>query len=364
MEKVMSRRIAEILDDHLPKFKELAKKRRELQNRLSRAEKERDTVKSHIYKKVVTEYQNELSRVEKELAPLEKKIDEVRKMISDELASIDEQQTSLEDDIEELGFRHRVGEFDESEFSRLESPVREQLADVRKRRGELEGWMSRIDDSTLGDITEAPTRPQEEKQETAAEPIEEPATSHEPAVKEPSGAEEPMPAAEVEKDDGLVRPSEWMREFEEEVLMESAAEETTAPPDEVRETERPVEEDSSKVTAEEERALPRGSGAPPPEEEKGFPILILTKGPGAGKKLPLLPMTMTLGREQDNNIELKDDEVARYHARISFENGVYVLYDLESSTGTWLNDERVETASLRHGDKIRVGSTEMIIDFD
>lgn len=98
--------------------------------------------------------------------------------------------------------------------------------------------------------------------------------------------------------------------------------------------------------------------------QAGFPVLIIVGGPGAGKKLPLVPMTMTVGREHDNNIELKDEDVARYHARISFQRGQYILQDLESSSGTWVNDERISEAILKQGDKIRVGATEMVIDFE
>jgi pSer/pThr/pTyr-binding forkhead associated (FHA) protein len=100
------------------------------------------------------------------------------------------------------------------------------------------------------------------------------------------------------------------------------------------------------------------------EQPAGFPVLIIVKGPGAGKKLPLVPVTMTVGREHDNNIELKDEEVARYHARISYQSGHYVLEDLESSAGTWVNGEKVSEVALKHGDKIKVGATEMMIDFD
>jgi hypothetical protein len=113
------------------------------------------------------------------------------------------------------------------------------------------------------------------------------------------------------------------------------------------------------------------SGAPTPRRgpapradspPTGLPILTVASGPGAGKKLPLLPVTMTLGREVDNNIELKDKDVARYHARISYESGKYVIQDLEGSSGTFVNGQKVTKAALAPGDVIRVGSTELTLD--
>jgi pSer/pThr/pTyr-binding forkhead associated (FHA) protein len=94
-----------------------------------------------------------------------------------------------------------------------------------------------------------------------------------------------------------------------------------------------------------------------------FPNLIITAGIQAGKKIPLLPMTMTIGREHDNNIELKDEEVARYHSRILFHDGQFVLEDLKNSTGTWVNKKKISRVTLKNSDKIRLGSTELIIDF-
>ncbi len=101
---------------------------------------------------------------------------------------------------------------------------------------------------------------------------------------------------------------------------------------------------------------PHDGGSPP-----GFPILIIARGSGAGKRLPLLPMTMTLGREVDNNIEVKDKDVARYHARISYESGKYVIQDLEGSSGTFVNGKQITKTALALGDVIRVGETELTL---
>lgn len=121
--------------------------------------------------------------------------------------------------------------------------------------------------------------------------------------------------------------------------------------------DHPVVDDSPMSEAEME---------PPKKDDEQlipFPNLIVTTGKQSGKKIPLLPMTMTIGREHDNNIELKDEEVARYHARVVYQDNRFVLEDLNSSTGTWVNGVQITETALNNKDKIRFGKTEMVIDF-
>jgi pSer/pThr/pTyr-binding forkhead associated (FHA) protein len=91
---------------------------------------------------------------------------------------------------------------------------------------------------------------------------------------------------------------------------------------------------------------------------------VFVSGPHAGQSIPLLQTTLTIGREHDNNIEIKDPDVARYHARILNERGEFVVEDMASSTGTWVNGERAQRATLGHGDVIRIGQTEIAVDFE
>jgi pSer/pThr/pTyr-binding forkhead associated (FHA) protein len=103
---------------------------------------------------------------------------------------------------------------------------------------------------------------------------------------------------------------------------------------------------------------------PSPRGVTRAPSLVFVNGPHAGESVPLLPTTLTIGREHDNNVELKDPDVARYHARIVHERGSYVVEDLDSTTGTWVNGQRTKRSPLNHGDVVRVGTTEIAIDFE
>jgi len=65
----------------------------------------------------------------------------------------------------------------------------------------------------------------------------------------------------------------------------------------------------------------------------------------------------TLGRDPGNDIILRDPKVSRHHAEIVFERGFFVLHDLASANGTYVNGRRVRVAPLTHGIKLRLGNT-------
>ncbi|MFW6162059.1 MAG: ATP-binding protein [Planctomycetota bacterium] len=64
-----------------------------------------------------------------------------------------------------------------------------------------------------------------------------------------------------------------------------------------------------------------------------------------------------IGRAPTNQIALADRGVSGYHARISYEDGQWMLVDEGSRNGTFVNDERQERCALHPGDEVRVGST-------
>lgn len=65
----------------------------------------------------------------------------------------------------------------------------------------------------------------------------------------------------------------------------------------------------------------------------------------------------TVGRDPGNDIILRDPKVSRHHAEIVFERGFFVMHDLASANGTYINGRRVRVAPLTHGCKLRLGNT-------
>jgi pSer/pThr/pTyr-binding forkhead associated (FHA) protein len=65
----------------------------------------------------------------------------------------------------------------------------------------------------------------------------------------------------------------------------------------------------------------------------------------------------TVGRDPGNDIILRDPKVSRHHAEIIFERGFFVVHDLSSANGTYINSKRVRVAPLTHSAKVRMGNT-------
>ena len=96
-----------------------------------------------------------------------------------------------------------------------------------------------------------------------------------------------------------------------------------------------------------------------PAESPRPPAALLVLNPsGQRSRVVLEPMPFTLGRHSDNNLVLRDTRISRNHARITSAAGAYILEDLNSRHGTWVNGERVARHVLRNSDRIDFGVRE------
>ena len=89
-----------------------------------------------------------------------------------------------------------------------------------------------------------------------------------------------------------------------------------------------------------------------------MPKLRITGGDGAEQAIDLGEGTLQIGRGRDNDVVLPDPlkGVSRIHAELRFENGHYVVVDLQSQNGTWVNGRRVERAEVPVGAEIAIGA--------
>jgi phosphoserine phosphatase RsbU/P len=76
---------------------------------------------------------------------------------------------------------------------------------------------------------------------------------------------------------------------------------------------------------------------------------------GVRRVLDLEKDQITLGRLDSNDVAVAGADVSRKHAEIVRHGDGYLLRDLESRFGTYVNDQRVQEHPLRHGDRLRLG---------
>jgi serine/threonine-protein kinase len=69
-----------------------------------------------------------------------------------------------------------------------------------------------------------------------------------------------------------------------------------------------------------------------------------------------------IGRGELNNIFLKDSHVSRKHAKITISSGIYIIEDLGSMNGTYVNGEKISMHYLNNGDKIKIGNNFFIFN--
>jgi pSer/pThr/pTyr-binding forkhead associated (FHA) protein len=68
----------------------------------------------------------------------------------------------------------------------------------------------------------------------------------------------------------------------------------------------------------------------------------------------------TIGRSLDNDVVIQNEAVSRHHARVFYEESQFVLYDLGSTGGTFVNAQRSDREVLFSGDKIHLSSEELL----
>lgn len=95
-----------------------------------------------------------------------------------------------------------------------------------------------------------------------------------------------------------------------------------------------------------------------PKRSSGPTHLAVTEGNLQGVSLPLTSQPVTLGRAPNSTLVLEDDFSSGRHARIFQDQDHWLLEDLNSTNGTYLNGNKINgVKSLSSGDRIRIGRT-------
>ena len=86
--------------------------------------------------------------------------------------------------------------------------------------------------------------------------------------------------------------------------------------------------------------------------------LVITSGQKAGAEFPLGRDEITIGRSSDSAIIIRDDYTSTHHARLMLWNGRWMIQDLDSTNGTFLNGSRVTVPTpIPLGATVKVGAT-------
>jgi diguanylate cyclase (GGDEF)-like protein len=85
--------------------------------------------------------------------------------------------------------------------------------------------------------------------------------------------------------------------------------------------------------------------------------LVVLRGSCLGQQYPLDRHELLIGRIGGADVRLSEDTVSRRHARVCRQAHRFVVEDIGSTNGTFVNEQRVKLHELRHGDLLQVGDT-------
>ncbi|MBN2548976.1 MAG: FHA domain-containing protein [Anaerolineales bacterium] len=100
-------------------------------------------------------------------------------------------------------------------------------------------------------------------------------------------------------------------------------------------------------------------------EQAGTPVLpkayLIVDGT---RVCPLQQPVVNIGRRSDNQLVIDDPRISRLHAQLRLSGSRYILFDLDSSGGTWVNGQRITQCSLSPGDVISLSGVPLIFGQD
>jgi pSer/pThr/pTyr-binding forkhead associated (FHA) protein len=92
----------------------------------------------------------------------------------------------------------------------------------------------------------------------------------------------------------------------------------------------------------------------------GTALLVVKRGPNAGSRFLLDRDRTSAGRHPESHIFLDDVTVSRHHAEFAREGASFMVRDVGSLNGTYVNRQRIDQAGLSGGDEVQIGKFRLV----
>lgn len=90
--------------------------------------------------------------------------------------------------------------------------------------------------------------------------------------------------------------------------------------------------------------------------------LVVQSAEQKGRSYELKVDKTTVGRVEDNTFQIADASVSSHHCEILLRGTDVVIKDLNSTNGTFINDEKISESVLKPGQKLRLGQVELSLE--
>jgi hypothetical protein len=362
-------------EDLVRETREVVDHRRRVEALLGAAEQGRDQVSGDIFSRVAADYRRQLDDIATQYAPLRDRAGEELRRIKGDGARLQLELDQVNELLEELRFRCRVGEFDEKELRRREAEklalvnqLQEQLKTIESTMTTAKGLLGDDLDTLLrSDFGRRPTpapAPAIVPPVASTAPMSKPAAPPVPSESTSPGGIRPAappPAREGAMQLGTPPPATKPAEARKAMRVEPVA--AAAPPPPVHApapavaAAPPPPAEGTVLMSLPAEAAPAPAAGPSDSSTQGLPQALLTrKKPDAGKSYVIDKDGLVLGRSNQCDVVVQGATVSRRHAIIRYQNGGYVLEDVSSGGGVLVNGQRQKAWTLKNGDEIGVGA--------
>jgi hypothetical protein len=318
----------------------------------------KDTVKDAVWKRVIGDYAARSKQLEEQAAPLKGDVQrEYRKLrtLHDRISAIHEEARLAK---EELEFREAVGELSKEDLkAQLDAPQRT-LDACRRDLAAVEAQKAKFVEAFGSEA---------DLESTAVPPAAQPAADRVPEAVPVSDRPAPIAPSPRQRSD--------MAKGENVAAAPAAPSEAVGGPAAVKDelaafnpelTRRPSPSASTSEDGTDApdltRIVSRGQHRPVSDDRTLMLVkaaLIVTIGDGQPLEQRLGAINY-LGRTEDNQIQINRPGVSRRHAVIQLTPTGFVVRDLGSQNGTFLNGERVAEKALTDGDRIVIGDAQIV----
>lgn len=288
-----------------------------MKERIKKIESSREKVSPSVYERVRGDYLEQLEKNTNELLEKKQDIDKELGTLTEAKKKVTENVNTHKEKLEEINFRYNLGEFKEDEFHKLATEENEKLGKFEKILAAITSNIEKYE-SLFADEEEIFGEPSEFEQEL-------------PPPSEDTSLEGPLNMEPSEEEYEVGASQDYFGAVTEEVPAQ---------------LEEEPHESTDKVVA-------------PAKEKEGVPTIEVIEGDNAGEIHKVVDSEITIGRASSNHIVLREAKVSRQHASIKRQGSEYLLEDLHSSNGVFVNDEKIKEHVLADGDIIKIGDFAM-----
>jgi hypothetical protein len=338
---------------------EIKSERETIGDRVAKMSQDQGKVSDVVYRRVRRDYESRLSALERKASPLKDKARQEYAKLKALLDRLESAHQATKLDREEVDFRHKLGEYEDDEYKKrageLDDKVDRQSAELEEAGAVKEQFLGAFDSEQDLALPVAPAAPAPPPPPAKPSPADQGITAPQPVVAPPPGPV-PMVTAEV----AMSTPPPPAKPGDGTVILGS--EPPAAPVQGATIIQNPPPPGPPPPP-------PAGGGASPAPASGSGQVgktVVLTRGKliaidtdlGA-TEFSLEPLTF-IGRTPENQIRLNKPAVSRRHAQIAQSEGGYVLRDLNSENGTYVNGEKVKDRPLADGDRVQIGTVRFV----